>query len=115
MNAGSFTITNGTGGIMPRPDVNGTKMYVVNGTLSAYNHTNWVPGSHPTSTDRGKDYHFYYNWITGQHLKITTRINATTGEHQIIRVESRLLSLNTTPESELREEESAMLENSFPD
>jgi|GEM_PF-4763162 len=110
-NSGTFTI-NGTGPT-EQPRVNGTKQFTVNGTLTGYNHTNWVPPDHPTSTDKGKDYHFFYNYTTHEHWKMTTQINATTGKHEIIKAEKLTLlpgTDRTTMDGEL-----AFIAESFPD
>ena len=113
-NSGDFTIANGTGMIISRPDINGTKQYIMNGTFSGYNHTNWVPTGHPSSPHAGSDYHFYYNWTTGKVTQFTTMINATTGEHKIISAREVILSYSPTQETDSDGEAFALFEESFP-
>ena len=84
VNDGSMTVSDGAKILPNGTNVNGTKMYLINGTLIAYNHTNWVDPGHPTSGDRGKDHHFFYNWTSSEWQHDRTRIDPTTGRHIII-------------------------------
>jgi hypothetical protein len=72
----------------------GTRLYDVNGTITGYNHTNYVPHD-INSTDKGKDYHFHFNSTLGRYTLVRTMIDPATGEHKIAQSGTRIF----TPES----------------
>jgi len=104
---GAQVILNGTS--------NGTKTYVVNGTIIGYNHTNWVPHDEPRTTPhKGQDHHFLFNYSSHVYQHDTTRINATTGEHHIIRTESKMISAGPSQEQEFFAFTDNLARQSFP-
>jgi hypothetical protein len=115
----TINTVNGTETIDPddgsfRGMINGTITGSVNGTISIFNHTNYVPRN-STSVDAGKNYHFIYNFTSGEAAtKITTMVKPN-GEHEIIMTEKLAFIPHQTPDGQLMGEELGFLESSFPD
>ena len=93
-----------------------TKNYTVSEPLKIYNHTNWVPHN-AGGSDAGKDIHTVFNYTSSAFEKerIATKINQSTGEHEIAYVEKMFLPPFETPNDRLVSEEQAFVFNAFPD
>lgn len=93
-----------------------TKNYTVSEPLKIYNHTNWVPHN-AGGPDAGKDIHTVFNYTsnTFEKERIATKINQSTGEHEIAYVEKMILPPFETPNDRLVSEEQAFVFNAFPD
>ena len=105
--------------------VSGTITGNVNGTITFFNHTNYVPRNHiiidPEGSGRliinthsGKDYHFYYNYTTGDPpLKMWTKI-LENGTHKITKTVQMAMIPHQTPDEHLVAQEVAFLERGLP-
>jgi len=78
----------------------GTRLYDVNGTITGYNHTNYVPLD-VNSPDKGNDYHFNFNATSHSYTVVKTKIDATTGEHKIAQAGSRIFSPSINDEERM--------------
>jgi len=102
--------------------LNGTITGNVTGTIKFFNHTNFVPrgdirvvdGILIFNPDRGTDYHFYYNFTTGDPpLKMWTKI-LENGTHKITKTIKMAMIPHQTPNEHIFAQEMAFLERGLP-
>ncbi|MBI3639538.1 MAG: hypothetical protein HY223_04395 [Thaumarchaeota archaeon] len=72
----------------------GNQTFTFNGTIKKEVHHNWVPPDELTSHHRAKDYHSFYNPITGNYTRIDTVIDENNTEHIVKTSSSILFSYN---------------------